>query len=156
MIESIFSHFMFAFIYPGIILGVILLAASCFIPTVMEQYKILMRVIGLVLIIFFVFQDGRMSESEKYEKQLAASEIKIADMEKRSAKINTQIVTEYVDRIKYVDKIKEIKTNVYITEKDDSACIISPDASDSIRLLINSAAKGRIPDAPISVDGKAK
>ena len=156
MIESFFSHLVFSFIYPGIILGVILLIASYFIPTILDQYKILMRTLGLVLVLFFVFQDGRMIESEKYEKQLAAGELQIAEMEKKSAKVDTQIVTEYVDRIKYVDKIKEIKTNVYVTEKDDSACSISSSSSSTISRLLNSASQGRLPDSTPTIDGKAE
>ena len=156
MIESFFSHLVFSFIYPGIILGVILLIASYFIPTILDQYKILMRTLGLVLVLFFVFQDGRKIESEKYEKQLAAGELQIAEMEKKSAKVDTQIVTEYVDRIKYVDKIKEIKTNVYVTEKDDSACSISSSSSSTISRLLNSASQGRLPDSTPTIDGKAE
>ena len=154
MLESIYSHFIFSFVYPGIILGIFLIVISYFIPIILEQYKLLVRTFGYVLLIFFVFQDGRMSESSKYEKQIAIAEKRITEMEKQSALVQTQIVTEYVDKIKYVHRIKEIKTNVYIKEKDDSACVISLDASNDIRMLINSASQGRLPDAPTPVDAK--
>ena len=86
-------------------------------------------------------------ETDKYERKALADRALIAELQTKSAIIETKIVTEYVDRIKIVDQIKATKTKIYVTKNDDSACVISLSTSDAIAKLLNSATDGKVPQS---------
>lgn len=120
------------------------------------RYKILLLILIFITSSAYFFQGGRNFEVGKYEKQALIDKALIAELQTKSAKVDIQIVTEYVDKIKYVDRIKEVKTNVYVTKKDDIACVISPSTSHDIARMLNSASKGKIPEPPTGTDGSTK
>ena len=120
------------------------------------QYKIAAVIAGITLVLAMTFQGGRTYEINKYEKQSLIDKALIEELQTKSAIVNTKIVTEYIEKIKYVDRIKEVKTNVYITKKDDSACVISPSTSSDIARMLNSASKGKIPEPPNRIDDQTE
>ena len=136
------------FLYLGIIIGCGLVLVSLIMPAAFYQYSVVSLIGGVLLIALCFFQYGRLVEVEKYEKQTLINNAHIAELETKSAVVDTKIITEYVDKIKYVDRIKEIKTDVYITKEDDSGCVISASTSDSITRMLNDASKGILPETP--------
>jgi hypothetical protein len=145
MLQILISDAVFAMIVPGISLGILSIIASIFIPPLFSKYKIPLQLGGLILIIFFVFQSGRYSESIKYKEQSLLDKVEISALKAKSAEINTETVIQYVDKIKIVEKIKEVKVNVYVTKEADSMCVIDPATGANITRLLNAAAVGKLP-----------
>lgn len=147
-----FSNLTYALIIPGLCFGVLMIVVSLFIPISLGTYKVPMQILGIVLVVFFTFQSGRFSEHNKYEAKALADRLVIVQLEKKSADIGTVVVTKYIDRISVVEKIKEVKTNVYITKEADSQCVISPNISADITRLLNGSGQGVVPEPPGTPD----
>lgn len=144
-IGNFFSELLFNLIIPGLGLGILSLILSIFVPTSLSQYKIPLQLGGLVLVIFFVFTAGRFSEHKKYEAEAAQLRFEIAEQTAMANRISTDVIVQYVDRIKIVEKIKEVKVITYVTQEDDVACRIDPSTASRIRMLLNTSAKGQVP-----------
>lgn len=153
---AIFSNALFSFVVPGIVIGLISIIVGFLLDSVLNKYKIVLILAGFLVVLFFTFQAGRHIEVVKYENQVNIQKAIISDLKVEAAKIETKIVTEYIEKIKFVDKIKEVKTNVYVTQKDDSACVISAGASADIARLLNSASRGELPEPPRAFDGQTQ
>lgn len=156
MFRVMFSDALFAFVVPGLVIGSLSIFIGACLPSLLNKYKLVLIVSGVLVVLFFTFHAGRHREVIKYEQKILIQKVLIAELKTKSAKIETKVITEYVDKIKFVEKIKEVKTNVYVTQKDDSACVISADASADISRLLNSAGRGQLPPAPRTLDGKAR
>lgn len=154
--RTMFSDALFAFVVPGMALGSISVFVGVCLPSILNKYKVVLIVLGALVVIFFTFHAGRHREVIKYEQRILIQKVLIAELKTKSAKIETKIITEYVDKVKFVEKIKEVKTNVYITQKDDSACVISAGASSDLARLLNSAGRGQLPAAPRASDDQAR
>lgn len=152
LLKMFSSDMLFTLIVPGIFVGIALLLAGKFLPDVFVQYKLPATLAGLALCIFFVFQSGRYNEYSKWKLEDAKQQVEIALLRAKSAEVNVEVVTKYVDKIKYVEKIKEVPVNVYVDKEADLRCVINPNTSDNIRMLINSSLEGKLPDGPIRVD----
>lgn len=144
-LSMFFSELIFAFIWPGILAGLILIVVSIFIPSIFATYKIPMQLLGCLLVIFFIFQSGRYSEFRKYKEEIAAANLEIATLTADANKISTEAVIKYVDKIKIVTKIKEIPTTIFVTKEADQKCVIDTTTSDNIKTLLNAAAIGQVP-----------
>ena len=155
-ITSFFNDFLFTLIIPGILLGVALLVAATFIPTFLTGYKVPVQVLGLVLVVFFVFQTGRSVEVNKNAKAVLEAEAKIAKRETASEKVNTETIIRYVDRVQVVNKIKEVPTNVYVTKETDRACSISAGDSLNVAIVLNDSVRGIVPRSPGQAASSAK
>lgn len=151
---NFFSDFLFNLILPGLAVGILLIVASYFLPPLFEQYKILAKVSGIVLVVFFVFQGGRQHEIDKSKIAIAQQAAQIAELKQKSAEVTVQTVTKFVDKIKYVDRIKEVPIVQYVPTKADTQCVIDPIVGDNIRLLYNSSLKGILPDSTSNLNGK--
>ena len=79
---------------------------------------------------------------------MAAARLEIAELKVQAGEVTFQTVTKYVDRIRVVEKIKEVKVIEYVSKEADAKCVIGVDTSDNIRLLLNNAAKGIVPPSP--------
>lgn len=158
ILKILISDAIFAMIVPGIFLGVLCILGASYIPLVFSQYKIPIQVGGLILVIFFVFQSGRYSESIKYKEQALLDKVEISALKAKSSEITTETIIKYVDRIKIIDKIKEVPVNVYVTKEADSKCVIDATDFNNITKLLNSTASGGIPQRPTTsgVDGPPK
>lgn len=96
------------------------MALSKLYPLIFKGVLVLSLVVGS-----FVF--GRYTLESEYAQKISQIKLKFQEIEAKSAKINTVVVTEYVDRVEYIEKqgksiIKEIP--VYITKEVDSQCKI--------------------------------
>ena len=151
-----FTDLLFNLIIPGIGLGVLSLILSIFIPSTFAQYKIPLQVFGIVVFVFFMFTAGRLSEHKKYEAEAAALRLEIAVQTGLANAISTDVLVKYVDKIKIVEKIKEVPTYVYITKEADKNCRIDPATADGIRLLLDNAAKGQVPGTSSNTNATTK
>lgn len=156
ILKILISDAIFAMIVPGIFLGVLCILGASYIPLVFSQYKIPIQVGGLILVIFFVFQSGRYSESIKYKEQALLDKVEISALKAKSSEITTETIIKYVDRIKIIDKIKEVPVNVYVTKEADSKCVIDRTTSSNLTRLLNAASEGRVPGTPNSPNGNTK
>lgn len=121
------------------------LISKIFSPSTWLKYKIPLYILGLGLIIFFIFQSGKSSENAKWKQKELEYQVEIAALQVESAKINTEIVVKYVDKIKIVEKIKEVPVIEYVDRVADAACVITDDTANKIRNLLNNAAIGKLP-----------
>lgn len=148
LLKMFTDNALFALVVPGIFFGVLMLLASAFIPDIFKQYKIPAQLTGIFLVLFFTYQGGRYSEYTTWKTKELELAAEIALYKSKSSEITVTTVTKYVDRIKEVEKIKEVPIYVYVPSKADAACIIDDATSDSIRLLFNSTIKGKFPQTP--------
>ena len=155
-ITVFFTDLLFNLIIPGIGLGVLSLILSIFIPSTFAQYKIPLQVFGVVVFVFFMFTAGRLSEHKKYEAEAAALRLEIAVQTGLANAISTDVLVKYVDKIKIVEKIKEVKVIEYVTKEDDNACRIDPTTADRIRMLLDSSAKGQVPGTSSNTNATTK
>lgn len=144
-INEFINNIVFALIVPGILTGIVCVVAGSFLPTFLSKYKLLLQLLGLGLILFFVFQGGRSSENSKWKQKELEYQVEIAALQVKSANINTKIIIKYVDRIKIVEKIKEVPTIVYVDPAADAACVINKDTDKKIKNLLDNAATGKLP-----------
>jgi hypothetical protein len=143
-------------IVPGIFVGAILLIGGSFLPSMFAQYKIPAQLIGVALVLFFTFQSGRYSISSEYQLQNAADTALIENLKAQSVNNNVAIVTEYKEKIKYVDIWRDLPVRVYVTEVADAKCIIDNSTSDNIRMLFTNSSKGLNASTPTGTHGITK
>lgn len=91
---------------------------------------------------------------QQWASERARRSLTLARIDSRSAQLTTQVVTEYVDRIKVIHAagqtvIQEVP--VYVDQHADAACAV-PDAF--VRLW-NGANRGQLPDAARPADASA-
>lgn len=135
-----------ALIVPGIALGIACIVAGY---TVLRftVYKLPITIAGLCLMIFFIYQYGRYNEITKNKIIVAALQMKLAEFREQASEVTIETVIKYVDRIKYVQKIKEVPVKVYITSESNDKCVIDSTTSNNIRMLLNSSNSGQVPGA---------
>jgi hypothetical protein len=148
---NIFSWFtnelIYSLIVPGIGIGVVLLLIAEFVPDWLKQYRIQAQLLGLIICIFFTFQSGREHEFDNQKLVLAEQKALVEQYKTKSGEVTIEVQTKYVDKIKYVERIKEVPVNVYVTKEADAKCVIDPVTSDGIRLLLDSSIAGQLPKA---------
>lgn len=84
----------------------------------------------------------------QYELENAKIKAENAELHTKSVESTANATIQYVEKIKYVDRWKEVKTNVYVTKTDDEKCVIDPGTRKSIRMLYNDSIEGRLPESP--------
>lgn len=147
------SELLFTLIVPGLFAGFGLLLAGKFLPDLFSQYKLPATLAGALLVLLFTFEAGRYHEVSANALQIAQLNAQVAELKAKTAEVTVETVTKYVDKIKYVDRWKEVPVNVYIPKEADARCIINPDTASNIRMLYNSSNEGILPSAPFSADG---
>jgi hypothetical protein len=153
LLKMFLSDTLFTLIVPGIFVGFGLLVVAQFVPDILKQYKVPAQLGGIVLILFFTFQSGRYNEYTKWRLEQSTLQSEIALYKSRSVEITETVLTKYVDRVRVVEKIKEVPVNVYVTEKADQLCFISPSTSTNIRMFLDAASEGKLPQSAIVIDG---
>ena len=97
--------------------GIVLVIAGfvlTFIPFV-KPYQLACQVIGILMLGFGLYSEGKLAESLSWEAKIKDLEVKLAEAEVRAANVNTEIVTQTVtkkqiikekgeDVIKYIDR----------------------------------------------------
>lgn len=135
-------------IVPGLFAGSILILFGWFIPTMFAQYKVPAIMSGIILVLFFTFQSGKYVESSSYKLEQAETKAELQRLNAKSKDISHEVVIEYIEKIKYVDRWKEVPINVYIPEKANAQCIIDSNTGDTFRMLFNSSLEGQLPSTP--------
>lgn len=153
LLSLLANNVIYPLIVPGLMSGALAIIVSVFIPNVLAQYKLPILASGIVAVLFFTFYAGKYSEESKYNIAQAEQKAENARLNAKSKEINQDVVIQYVDRIKYVTKWKEIPINVYIPKEADSKCVIDPSTGDYIRMLISTSIKGELPGTTFTVNG---
>ena len=147
MIDSI----LFKFIVEGLFTGIAFLILYIVIPAGFIKLKFISLILGCLLSGTFLFYSGKKVELDRQEVNRLRLEAEIAELQIQSKNRTEKIITEYVDRIKVIEKERIVyatKTNEILNDK-----IINdyPVPNGFIRLH-NSAAEGTIPEGPRNSD----
>lgn len=144
ILKILISDAVFAMIVPGISLGVMCIIVSVFIPPVFQQYRIPLRVGGLILIVFFIFQSGRYSEAIKYKQKALEDAVEIQFYRAKSNEVSVEVITEFVEKTKNVDRWRDVYVDRWIPQTADEKCRIN-EIAPNFRELHDAAAKGLTP-----------
>jgi hypothetical protein len=109
-------------IFPLLVLGVILILAGWLLPDSLSTWKFPAQIAGTAILGGLLFYSGQTFESRRHEAEMAEAKLKISQLETKSSEVTIKTVTEYVDRIKYVDRVKIQKVKEFVTVADDEAC----------------------------------
>ena len=141
--------FILFIVYAVLCVGSVLTAASYLIRWIpgISAYKLPMRIAGILLLICGVYFYGGYSTEMIWRERVAEMEAKVAEAEKKSAKVNTVIKKVYVDRVRRVTEQKVVIQDRIVKEKEiiDKDCRVPPEAIN----ILNSAARG--PKATVEV-----
>lgn len=67
-----------------------------------SSYKLAVQLLSIAILGFGLYLEGGLANEAAWQEKVTALEIKLAAAKKESAKINTVIVKEYVDKIKVI------------------------------------------------------
>ena len=87
-----------------LVVGLVLTAAGFFahrIP-VIWQYQLPFRFLGIALLVLGVYFRGGYAVESEWRERVAELELKVAEAEKQSAQVNTEIVTKIVTKTKVI------------------------------------------------------
>lgn len=107
-----FEQLIYALIIPGMIVGLVMVTLSLFLPSF--QYKIPTLIGGVIIILFFTYHTGKQTTEAKYKLKEIEQALVIAKLEAESAYVTTEATIVYVDKIKIVEKIKTEFRTVYV------------------------------------------
>ena len=88
-------------------------------------YLIIALVLAVALSFYLAFSFGKTEERKAWELKYAIATAEIKTLEANAAVINEVVVTKYVDKIRYVEKIKIQKVKEFITAEADKSCTIN-------------------------------
>lgn len=83
------------------------------------------EIIVAVLLATGSYYYGKQQERHVWEIQAAVDKQKITDLENRAPLVTERIITEYKDRIQYIDRVKVETVTEFVTVVDDSGCTIN-------------------------------
>lgn len=136
-----------------LLLGAVGTIAGFFIKGIpfLNHYKLLLNILSTILLVAGVYFKGGYSVEMEWRNRVAELEQKIAVAEAQSAKVNVQIET------RVVEKVKVIKETVYATKKiiQKHTEIINAECTvpDVARVLYNSAVNNELPASSTVLDG---
>lgn len=142
MIENILISYAFVFILCGF--GAVL--AHFLIP--FEKYSIIALILGISVSSLGLYYSGKEQERSVWGKKMHDAELQIAQLEKRQQQISTVIVTEYKDRIQYIDRVKHQVVTEYVTKVAVDQCKLTQGFVD----LHDSVALGEVPYSQENLD----
>ena len=84
--------------------GIALTVAAFFIKSVpvLNQYRLPAQILGIALLVIGVYWRGGYAVEQDWRERVAEVQAKLAVAEKRSAEVNTEIVTRVVTQTKIV------------------------------------------------------
>lgn len=88
-------------------------------------YLILALVLAVILSFYLAFSFGKTEERKEWEEKYALAQQEIKTLEAKAEIINEVIVTKYVDKIRYVEKVKIQTVKEFITAEADKSCTIN-------------------------------
>lgn len=137
-----------------LIAGVLAIVASLVLRMVplINRYSLPIQVVGILLTVVGVWYEGGIAKDAEWKARVAELEIKVAQAEAKSQKVNTEIVTKVITKIQVIKDITNANTK-YITEyvaKDlDADCRLT----NASVLLHNIASQGEVPGSPGNTAG---
>lgn len=88
-------------------------------------YLILALTLAVILSFYLAFSFGKTEERKAWEKKFALAQQEIKTLESKAAIITEVVVTKYVDKIQYVDKVKVKTVKEFVTAEADKSCTIN-------------------------------
>lgn len=116
-----------------------------------KNWRILLAILCMALCFLMGWKTGSDRVQTQWDLAVAKQETKVLTKIVKQVEVTTQVVTQYVDRIKTVkEKGDAIITEVpiYVTSENDRHC----DVPMSFGLLWNAANAGEIPSPPRDLD----
>lgn len=130
-------------VHAGLVAGVVLTVLGTFADKFpfIGTYAKIAKLVGIPLLIISIFFEGGLANEMRWRAQVEALQEKVKEAEKQSAVANTQIVTQYKDKVK---TIKEVQVVVQerikeVEKKIDAECKVDPEAIN----ILNQAAGGK-------------
>ena len=137
-------QWMFYMFIPAGITGLII--ASTIGKLLPMKYQLLLKLISTSACAFGLFMVGAINNENVWQLKVKELETTIAKQELAAAEVTTEVITQYVDRIKIVEgKTHEIikKVPIYITKESDDKCVIN----NGFVILHDNAAKNEVPES---------
>ena len=84
--------------------GILLTVTAFFIKRipVINQYRTPAQILGIALLVLGVYWRGGYAVEQEWRERVAELELKVAEAEKQSAQVNTEIVTKIVTKTKVI------------------------------------------------------
>ena len=130
-----------------LVMGFVLFVFSQVAP---DPYKFLFSIAGVFLIVFNIFFLGVNITSKELQHEIDLKNEEIVKIKEDSKHITQQTIIKYVTREKII-KEKGDEVIKYISVKNDADCSLH----NSTVELLNSSAKGELPDTTRAVDETA-
>ena len=94
--------------YLLLIIGILGIIISMFLKEipVINRYQTPIWLLGILLTILGVWFAGGISKDQEYRERISALQLRVAEAEKKSAEVNTQIEYVYRDRVQVVEKVR--------------------------------------------------
>ena len=118
MMEFVGNNIAFLFF-----ISVVVFVAGYLIP--FDAYKLPIQILGVVMMGALLFLAGESKSNREWEQKMDSARERIAQLEKRQPEVSIQVVTEYVDRIKYIEKVNVQTVREFITVENDKAFVIN-------------------------------
>ena len=136
--------FVFHLIVIAGVLGIIASWFFGFVPFI-SQYKLPIQIVSILVLAFGIWIEGANSNNNSWLLKVKELEVKLAQAETQSAKVNTILVENIVEKEKIIkDKQNELKNAINKYSIDE--CKLS-NASVS---LFNSSSQNELPDSTIN------
>lgn len=111
--------------YSAILLfgSIVLFLIGYLIP--FEKYKLPIQLIAVAAFGGLLFLSGQAASDREWEQKMSDARERISQLEKRAPEVSIQVVTEYVEKIKYIDRHSVQTVTEFITVESDKACTIN-------------------------------
>lgn len=133
-----------AVIHTLLVFGIIGYGISEFLSIIpfIIQYKIIIRVISIIVLVIAVWCEGGLSEKTVYDQKISELQHTLDLLSIQSEKVNERVVTKYITKIKKIDTVKYVIKNRIQKAATviDHQCVISPVVID----ILNQASTGDI------------
>ena len=133
------------FIHSIVGMGAGLLVIGFLMSRILGIYAALARILGVLLLVAGVYFEGGLQNELYWREQVRLQQEEVARINAEAKQITERVETKYIERIKVVkEKTDAIiqKVPEYITKEHDAACVVP----DSVRMLLNAAAKNELPN----------
>jgi hypothetical protein len=109
----------------------------------LRQYRLIVQVVGMLLLVFGVYFKGGYEVEIQWRDRVAKLEEKVAVAEEKSKVVNTVVKTKVVTKFKTIHDTKIITQEVIkeVAAKIDTECKVAPEAL----IILNSAAHNKVP-----------
>ena len=120
--------------YLLLIIGILGIIISMFLKEipVINRYQTPIRLLGILLTILGVWFAGGISKDQEYRERISALQLRVAEAEKKSAEVNTQIEYVYRDRVQVVEKVRyQVISSIRESSTSmDANCTVIPQVVD--------------------------